>query len=257
MVPAPNPQPAWAREPYLSLRHHDPSQLWFQLDEVVGERVYLRDGVQLEPGATVLDVGANVGVAATFFAADCEAGAVHSFEPIGPNYELLRANVAAHPACVTYPFGLADRPGSAEFTYYPGAAAMSGLYAEPERDRELVRRALSNAGSSAEQAERQVAGRYEPETLRGELRTLAQVVREEGIERIDLLKIDVERAELDVLRGLDEQAWERCEQLVVEAHGAERVAEISALLGEQGYRVRRAQEEIMRGTDLHMLYATR
>jgi hypothetical protein len=60
-----------------ALRHHDPQQLWFQLNEIVRERVYLRHGVSVRE-AVVLDVGANVGVAAAFFAAECRAGLVHS-----------------------------------------------------------------------------------------------------------------------------------------------------------------------------------
>ena len=50
------------------LDHPDPSQLLFQLKEIFDDRCYLHHGVALEPGAVVLDVGANVGVAAVFFA---------------------------------------------------------------------------------------------------------------------------------------------------------------------------------------------
>ena len=35
---------------------------------------------------------------------------------------------------------------------------------------------------------------------------------------IDVVKVDVERAELDVLRGIEDRDWERIEQLVVEVH---------------------------------------
>ena len=47
-----------------------------------------------------------------------------------------------------------------------------------------------------------VQARLETEQYRCQLRTLSDVVREEGVERIDLLKIDVENAEYEVLMGI-------------------------------------------------------
>jgi hypothetical protein len=95
---------------------------------------------------------------------------------------------------------------------------MSGLYADPERDRALVRTALMNAGFSSQEAEQRLEGRYEPQTLMCELRTLSPFLREEQLERIDLLKIHVERAELDVVGGIEECDWPKIDQLAVEVH---------------------------------------
>jgi hypothetical protein len=97
------------------LRHYDPPQLLFQLAEVVGERTYLKHGIDVHEGDIVLDVGANVGVAAAFFASDCKAGLVHSFEPMAPLFELLRENAEDQARVRTYmmnagaPGELADR----------------------------------------------------------------------------------------------------------------------------------------------------
>ena len=40
-----------------------------------------------------------------------------------------------------------------------------------------------------------------------QLKTLSEVIRESQVERIDLLKVDVEKSELDVLAGIDEDDW--------------------------------------------------
>ncbi len=96
-----------------ALTHDDPSQLLFQIGEIAGERCYERHGVEVRPGATVLDVGANVGVAAAHFALNCGAGRVHCFEPVGPVVELLERNVAPLAACVVHPYGLAATDGEA------------------------------------------------------------------------------------------------------------------------------------------------
>lgn len=47
------------------------------------------------PGTTILDIGANIGNHAVFFAAILDAR-VHAFEPFPPNQELLELNVAAN-----------------------------------------------------------------------------------------------------------------------------------------------------------------
>ena len=241
-----------------ALRHYDPGQLWFQVAEIADKRTYLRHGIRVGEGDVVLDVGANVGVAAAFFASECKAGLVHSFEPVPRLFELLRENVRSYPGCVAHNYGLATTPRRAPITYYPGAAAMSGLYADPEDDRARVRRYLVNSGLSEDDARRRQDGRYRAVTLTCELRTLSMVLREESLPRVDLLKLDVEKAELDVLRGIDEPDWHRIQQVVAEVHDMRgRCQVISQMLTTRGFSVVIEQDPEWRGTRVHMLYATR
>jgi hypothetical protein len=75
---------------------------------------------------------------------------------------------------------------------------------------------------------------------------------------VTLLKIDVERAELDVLAGIDEGDWPKIEQAAIEVHDEEgRGAAIAAALAGRGFRVALEQDARMRGTSVRMLYATR
>jgi 31-O-methyltransferase len=240
------------------LRHYDRSQLLFQISEIVGQRTYLRHGITVEPGDVVFDVGANVGVAAAFFASDCKAELVHCFEPVEPVFALLRENVQHFPACVPHDYGLSQAAGQAEITFYPGAAAMSGLYADPRTDRGQVRTTLMNTGLSKHEADQRLDGAFEPVTLTCELRTLSAVLSEESVERVDLLKLDVEKAELDVLSGVDEGDWHRIKQVVAEVHDLDgRLATISGMLADRGFSVTTEQDRIWTDTGLHMVYATR
>lgn len=240
------------------LQHYDRSQLAFQISEIAGERTYLQHGVEVREGDVVLDVGANVGVAAVFFALHCGAGAVHCFEPVGPIVEVLRANVRGLDACVVHPYGLAAVEGAATITFYPGSAAMSGLHADPAEDRALVRTVLLNVGASEREAEDQLAGRWEAQELECELRTLSGFLREQGLERVDLLKVDVEKAELEVLAGIDDEHWPLIRQAVIEVHDVGgRCAEIAAALAASGFDVHTEQEPVMRGTPSKMVYARR
>ena len=241
-----------------SLKHPDPLQLAYQLHEIFEERTYLRHGLEIREGDVVLDVGANVGVAAAFFALACGAGVVHSFEPVPQIFELLRENLRAFPACIAHGYGLSSAPGSSEITYYPKDLALSGLHADSERDRAQVRASLLNWGFSPEDADRELEGRFRGETMTCELRTVSSVLREYSLRQVHLLKIDVERAELDVLDGIEASDWARIGQVVAEVHDeGGRCERIDRMLSRRGLRVTVDQEEVMRGTPVRMLYARR
>lgn len=227
------------------------------MSEIAEERTYLRHGVRVEEGAVVLDVGANVGVAAVFFAAECGAARVHSFEPVAPLFELLRENTRYLPACVAHDYGLYRESCRAQIAYYPGSAAMSGLYADPDADSAVVRQCLINLGRSEEEAEAEVTGRYRPVTMDCELRTLSAAIEAESVDAVDLLKIDVEKAERDVIMGIEEADWPRIKQLAIEVHGEAPCSSIDGILRERGYRVSVGQAPAMRGTPIRMLYARR
>ena len=239
------------------LHHYDRDQLHFQIAEITGRSAYLRHGVDVGAGDVVLDVGANVGVAAAFFALR-GAGAVHSFEPVEPLFELLEQNVARFPACVAHGYGLGAAPTTTEITFYPRAAAMSSIYADADRDGEFVRTFLANNGIEDSAADVSVRAFEDARTLPCELRTVTQVLEEQELDRVDLLKVDVERAERDVLAGIEDRDWSRIRQLVVEVHDlGGRLRAVLELVRGLGYSVEVDQDPDWAGTEVHMLYARR
>ncbi|HEV3050216.1 MAG TPA: FkbM family methyltransferase, partial [Longimicrobium sp.] len=86
------------------------------------------------------------------------------------------------------------------------------------------------------------------------IRTLSQVIREQGVERIDLLKVDVEGGEYDVLAGIEEEHWEKISQVVAEAHDHD-LHRVTELLARHGFVVAVEQEHGLEGTGLHTVYA--
>ena len=240
------------------LKHHDLSQLWFQLSEIVNDRTYLRHGITVEPGDVVVDAGANVGVAAAFFLEECGASEVLSFEPVPAIYEMLADNMTRFPGGRTWMAGLSDGNGTAEFTYYEGAAAMSSRYADPARDHDMVKSVLTDLGLSEGEADERIEGDFDPVTVTCELVTLSSVIEAEDVSRIDLLKIDVERAELDVLRGIEAGHWPLIRQVVAEAHDEDgRLEELRGMLEGHGFEVTVDQEQNMKDTGVVMVYASR
>ncbi len=232
--------------------------------EIFEDRVYLRHGVRLAEDATVLDVGANIGLF-TLFVADRVAGArVLAFEPVPAVHERLRANVERYrgsglEGVEIQQVALGRAAGEAELTHYPRWSGMSGLYADPAEDERLTRAVLKNQSEALfGEADELLAGRFEGETVRCRVRTLSEVIVERGIERVDLLKVDVEKAELDVLEGIATEDWPRIAQVVAEVHDLDgRVERIRELLEGHGFTVTVDDEGMLEDTGMTTLYATR
>ncbi|BAZ45716.1 methyltransferase FkbM family protein [Chondrocystis sp. NIES-4102] len=75
-------------------------------------------------------------------------------------------------------------------------------------------------------------------------KTLSQVIAEQSIERIYLLKIDVAKAELDVIEGIKEEYWAKIQQIVMEVHNINnRLQKIIKLLKSQGFSQINYQED--------------
>ena len=258
----------------LTVAHQNRNETEYLYREIFENRCYVQHGVELPPDACILDVGANIGMFSLFVHQECARPRVYAFEPLPDIFDDLSANCGLHAEGVRlFNFGLSDRERNERFTYYPRYSMMSGQsgYARPDAEVEVVKRFLDNqrrsgiAGAEAllGQAEDLLAGRFAGQEVEVRLRRLSDVLRQEGIEHVDLLKIDVQRAEMDVLAGIDPEDWPRIDQVVLEVHDAPgeeshgRLGEIRALLARHGFSVVVEQDALLTGTDRYNVYAVR
>jgi natural product biosynthesis luciferase-like monooxygenase protein/amino acid adenylation domain-containing protein/FkbM family methyltransferase len=237
--------------------------------EIFEQEVYLRHGITLEAGARVVDVGSNIGMFTLFAHTRAPGVRSWSFEPIPDTFAALQANTALYGLDArVFDVGLADAEGTAEFTFYPGSSGLSGRYADRARDRETVRSAIrswARDGGGSEPGAADVDAfldeRFRAETLVRPLRTLSAVIREEGIERIDLLKVDVEKSEYDVLSGVEDEHWPRIRQVAMEVDTDALLERVSALLARHGFEQLVDRQPIVPedpdGEYVYMLYAKR
>src|SRR5256884_4458998 len=159
-------------------------------------------------------------------------------EPNPAAFACLEANAAAWGAGVRcLPLGLSRESGSADLTWFEGLSLLSGFYADAATERDMVKRYVLNQQVAAPDDERFVADvgeviddRLRARTVTARLRTLSGIIAEEGIEHIDLLKVNVEKRELDVLRGLDPEDWPKIRQAVIEVDQHDHVEPITQLL---------------------------
>ncbi|MCY0947066.1 FkbM family methyltransferase [Streptomyces antarcticus] len=140
----------------------------------------------LLPGrATVLDIGANIGLMAVLCARRAPDVRVIAAEPVPELYGCLRRNLGLHlrdwgAECVA----VADRPGELPFTYYPHAPGNSGLYADPAADDAITRTYLRNTGLDPEDAAELTEGLHEGTEYRVPVVTVSELVRRHGVDRV-------------------------------------------------------------------------
>jgi amino acid adenylation domain-containing protein/FkbM family methyltransferase len=227
-------------------------------EELFEDESYWRNGVELRDGACVFDVGANIGLFTLMVHSTIHDAVVYAFEPIPTTFDVLRANVELYGLNVKpYNCGISDHEGTATFTFYPKVSASSGMYADVGADEQVTRAFMANQDDRLrEYADELMEGRFEGVEVSCPLRTLSEVIREAGVERIDLLKVDVEKAELDVLRGIGEEDWPKIKQIVAEVHDiGGNLAKIEALLNRHGFAVEVEEDPSLKGTGLYNLYA--
>jgi FkbM family methyltransferase len=162
----------------------------------------------LQPGMCFLDVGANVGYYSIVAAA---LGArVYAFEPVSKLFEALRENVALNP----------------HFNIFPHATALA-RYTRPTTF--FVVDDLGNQGlSSLNESQEAVAI-----TIQGQ--SLDDFVREQKLQSVDLMKVDVEGAEEQVFQGgTDVLGSDTAPDIIFECHAG---ATSDRTLRAFGYRI--------------------
>jgi FkbM family methyltransferase len=224
--------------------------------EIVSERCWLPRQVALRPGATVLDVGANIGIASLAFADETDNVTVHAFEPIPEAFACLRWKFEHNDVCgAAHNVAVGREAGESAFIYYPRASVMSGLYADAAIDADLTRAYLRNSGFEDDDVEELVAGMHEGVTLHTPVTTVSAIIEEHEIEVVDYLKVDVERAELDVLLGVEEDDWARIRQVGAEIHDEDgRLDGMRDVLTGHGFAVTVRQDPLLAGTCVFDLF---
>ncbi|MER6546548.1 FkbM family methyltransferase [Streptomyces sp. NPDC001250] len=210
------------------------SEVDFIYNEIFVERTYLRHGIQLSDSSRIVDAGANVGLFSLFVKQEFPGANILAFEPIPAIHEALLENLDSHGAkdveVVRSALGRRHED-QVRFTFYPALPGNSTRYPEQKK----VGQELTVEQIGQEAVDRIMAG-IEVES---EVNRLSDALRQWAPEGpVDLLKIDVEGAELEVMEGLDAADWQRVRQAVVEVQDLDgRLDAVVGILDAQGFSV--------------------
>jgi FkbH-like protein/FkbM family methyltransferase len=253
----------------LEIAHLNEYETNYVYKEIFEDQCYLRHGIQLRDGDTVVDIGANIGLFSLFVLDRCPRAKIYAYEPSPIVYELLKANCAAYgPNVLAFNRGVSDRAKSALFTFYEKSSVFSSFHGDEREDKEaiqaVVRNILRNQTSAPnesleEYVDELTADRLRQTTCECRLTSVSDIIRENRIERIGLLKIDAEKSELEIIRGIEDHHWSIIDQVVVEIHDRTKkvVREIEEMLTQKGYHCAVEEEELLKSSGLFNIYAAR
>ncbi|WP_165977707.1 FkbM family methyltransferase [Nonomuraea diastatica] len=199
----------------------------FQYQEIFEDECYDQFSLPEEP--TIVDVGANIGLFTVFAKRQWPTASILAFEPVPRTADYLCRNIELHglSGVRVVQEAIGERVEDASFVHYPNMPGNSTRYPE---DKELQVSVVRKRHPDWD-----VTAQYEPEHLTVPVRRLESHLV--GLAHVDLLKVDVEGAELEVLRGIADDQWDRIDNVVMEVqdlHG--RMAEIKELLEARGFR---------------------
>jgi FkbM family methyltransferase len=224
---------------------------------------YFSYNLALEPGSVVWDVGANVGLFAFWVQQTYPGVQIYSFEPVPILFQALQQNLpnidSTNIQC--FPFGLGREAKIVSFAYHPHATAMSTGYPyTPEERLELQTAIGQNLPPDQLEAFKPVLDRFfEYQLIECQIKTASEIIESQQIPKIDLLKIDVEKAELDVLLGFTPEDLAKVQRLVIEVHDIDhRLQTIQELLTQNQFQnIEIEQEPGLAGSNIYNLHAWR
>ena len=167
--------------------------LAFLFDEICVRTLYNPPGYEIKAGDVVIDIGANVGVFATYAATAAPDVRVFSYEPFPGNLDWLRKNIEESKLANVKVFGeaVAGRPGTSALHVDPSGWIFHSLVREESsEENDILVKCVS----------------------------LDQVLDDNEIEFCDLLKIDCEGSEYEILMECRPETLGRIRRIVGEYH---------------------------------------
>jgi FkbM family methyltransferase len=175
--------PFWFRLELLTRRHE--KETMARLDQLV------------KPGMTMLDVGAHVGYYSARYAKVIgENGRIIAFEPHPRTFRVLQQNVQSFANVLPVQAALAETEGTAVLHDYLIMSASGSLH----YDESMVE--LQQAQMQESDVAPRLGQEFTPQTFTVRTMPADAFLAEQGIERVDVIKMDIEGAEIGALRGL-------------------------------------------------------
>lgn len=238
-------------------------------NQVYGSNIYYQHGIGLDPGAIVVDAGANIGMFSLYTLERYSVGQLAAIEPAPKTFAVLKANLSGFAEAQVLNCGVGYQDCEEIFTYFPDATCASGFYTERDirnlvnlrRSQILANRSAASAlqGSVGEEVLEYLASRsLRMETAPLKIYSISTIMRQLEFRRIDLLKLDIEGKEWEAIRGIRQSDWDHIHQVVAEIHDIHSfLPGTTQLLKERGYRITVTKGPRIGSYEKGMLYAVR
>ena len=167
----------------------------------------------------IYDLGANIGIASLYFSSLYPDATVYGFEPLPENLAVCALNYQNLPKpSQAFPWAVGAQTGTAVFDCQNDSRG-------------------GRLESSLHDPKLKTTGKMEVQVY-----SIADLIQKKGLLPPDFVKIDVEGAELDVLKGLEEH-YRSVKWIFIETHGDEIKKECLHWLTARGFNILHSQNE--------------
>jgi len=212
-------------------------------DSGIVQEIWLKNVYQIEEGdisdnATVIDIGAHIGIFSIFAANHAENVTVYAFEPESDNYQLLLENI---------------RINDLENKIHPFNLAVSNSNASKKLIRSAVSLARHSFFDNKFLNNEQIKDLIEVNCI-----TLESFFERNKIEKCDILKLDCEGGEYDILLNTPYKICSKIRRIAMEYHDG--VTEynhedLENFLKERNFEVKTEKSDSSLTVNLGFLYA--
>lgn len=256
VVPSRMSQPLWENKsiyvlpdgsPVACRSQRESDHLFDQtVDQIFVQQTYTRHGVTIQDGDCILHVGADIGLFEIFASRVARNLRLICLESNPVAFACLSANAEAWaPDATCLQLGIRGNTQSAESEFFGALLQSPGIdddAALDQRDSDAFtpseQRESGNYSRFAEEltdsrtdaASRSAVGASQPQSLSG-------IIRDQAIDRIDLLCIHASLTELEVLEELNASDWSTIRQVVIQTERVDDLESTADALRRQDYEV--------------------
>ena len=187
-------------------------------NEVIKEQVYKSILTKLKRCETVIDLGANIGLASLYFAGHYPHARLLAVEPNPPTYKILTANLKN--------LIEAGRCRALRAAVWGSEKKLVADRSKAEADHYSAFATREADGERADDGD---------VTMQGF--PINRIINDSGFERVDLMKVDIEGAEVELFKG-DTDWLKKVRAVAIEFHHDSRaVSRFDEIMGAYGFRI--------------------
>lgn len=186
--------------------------------EVALEELYFPKWLKLSDNATVIDVGAHIGIFSVLASAKFKGGNIYSIEPSKENFEMLKEQEKLNNGGIQ-PFNLALSDKQGRMKLYGGEHSARGSLLREEG--------------------------MKHETVKTD--TLKNFFKKNKIKKCDLMKMDIEGGEYPVLYSTPKEVFDKIDRIFIEIHkiDGENRKELINYLEDKGFKTEYNEEDFV------------
>ncbi len=248
----------------LAIAHLNKNETDFLYRDIFINLAYLRHGIKIYDNAVIFDVGANIGMFSLQASTCASHLKIHAFEPNPYIRKITNKNFNIYNIVGNvYEYAVSKCNESVSFQFYKHMSILSGIHANMIEEEKLLQSYIKkndgvdiNANTSLKQL---VANRLESEVFNVKTIRLSDFFKKNNINKVDLLKINIEKAELEALEGIDDHDWSMIEQVVVEIHDFDNALEkVKSILTPHNFNIKIDKDwSLDESQNIYYLYATK